>query len=155
MSKKKVAKKATPVPKPSTLLTRALALFGPKGEFWIQSSEKEDYEAGFVDLNQFTKKERKNLTEVLRDADRLDESDVANIMQEEIDALITVNLGPKAIAAKSVDPKDDLCGGDGPRHHHHLQRQQRHRVADGSRCLQKGHQASQGSGSLMTSHEGR
>lgn len=34
MAKKKVAKKSAP--KPSTLLKRALALFGPRGERWVK-----------------------------------------------------------------------------------------------------------------------
>jgi hypothetical protein len=44
-TKKKVKKS---VPKPSVLLERALALFGPKGEYWIIGEEKSLREASFL-----------------------------------------------------------------------------------------------------------
>lgn len=47
-TKKKVAKKKKATPKPSTLLEKALALFGPKGENWITGSEKQHRDAGFL-----------------------------------------------------------------------------------------------------------
>jgi hypothetical protein len=45
--KKKTAKKSKS-PKPSVLLQRALDLFGPKGEFWIEGAEHREREASFL-----------------------------------------------------------------------------------------------------------
>ena len=73
--KKKGKVKKAAAPKPSTLLEKALALFGPKGENWITGAENRTRDAGYLRGKEFLDEgEAKDaIREIMPDPDSFDD----------------------------------------------------------------------------------
>ena len=104
-TKKKAARKA-PVPKPSTLLARALALFGPKGENWIKG-ELESEIGGFVDTAPFKGNAAKALAAARKDTELfLDENTAQELAYEAIqDAVYEEKTIEEIVAVATAQKK--------------------------------------------------
>lgn len=108
MQKKTIRK--SPTPKPSTLLARALALFGKNGEFWIKGAGKNEISAGFIDRETLPKKCKDPIKYALNgDTDTITTNEVKKIIEDSLKEIVDSGNDPLQIAKEVVARTKELA----------------------------------------------